>query len=219
MFIFNILAQIDVFMRSWIFFIALFGILYTASGQENHLIQLSGIVRNEYEQPLKFVHIKILNKRQGTITDRDGLFSFIAQPYDTIQFSSVGYKRAIFVLPDSLPNKHLDIDVYLARDTIMIEEAVIYPWKTYDEFKEAFLALELPDDDYERARKNIAIMKTQIILADDATPSENFRYVMQEQYEKTMVQGMRYPVIKLFDPFAWGRFIEAIKRGDFKKND
>lgn len=204
-------------MRRWIIIFLLIGFFSSAYGQRDDLIQLSGMVKDEYEQPLKFVHIKILNRRQGTISDQNGLFSFIAEPFDTIQFSSVGFKKAIFVLPDSLPEPHLNIDVYLARDTIAIQEAVIYPWKTYEDFKDAFLALELPDDDYERARKNIAIMKTQIILADDATPSENFRYVMQEQYEKTMVQGLQYPVIKLFDPLAWGRFIEAVKRGDFKK--
>lgn len=205
------------FMRSWILTIVLFTFCLSAFGQHSDLIQLSGMVKDEYEQPLRFVHIKILNRSMGTITDEDGLFSFIGQPYDTIQFSSVGFKKAIFVLPDSLPTPHLNIDVYLARDTIMLQEAVIYPWKDYKEFKDAFLALELPDDDYERARRNIALIKTQIILADDATPSENFRYVMQEQYEKTMVQGLQYPIIKLFDPLAWGRFIQAVKRGDFKK--
>ncbi len=204
-------------MRRWILFILFASTINVTYGQRDDLVQLSGMVMDEYEQALRFVHIKILNRNLGTITDEDGLFSFIAEPYDTIQFSSVGYKKALFVLPDSLPKHHLNIDVYLTRDTIMIQEAVIYPWKTYEEFKEAFLALELPDDDYERARKNIALMKTQIILADESTPTENFRYVMQEQYEKTMVQGLQYPVIKLFDPLAWGRFIQAVKRGDFKK--
>ena len=204
-------------MRSWILFIFFAATMNMAYSQRDDLVQLSGMVMDEYEQPLRFVHIKILNRNLGTITDQDGLFSFIAEPYDTIRFSSVGYKKALFVLPDSLPKHHLNIDVYLTRDTIMLQEAVIYPWKTYEEFKDAFLALELPDDDYERARKNIALIKTQIILADEATPTENFRYVMQEQYEKTMVQGLQYPVIKLFDPLAWGRFIQAIKRGDFKK--
>lgn len=206
-------------MRRWVIFLFLITFSLGAYSQRTDLIQLSGIVKDEYEQPLKFVHIKILNKKLGTITDENGLFSFIAEPHDTIRFSSVGFKKAIFVLPDSLPKPHLNIDVYLARDTIQIDEVRIYPWKTYEEFKEAFLALELPDDDYERARRNIALIKTQIILADDATPSENFRYVMQEQYEKTMVRGLQYPVIKLFDPLAWGRFIQAIKRGDFKKKE
>ncbi len=156
---------------------------------------------------------------QGTITDQNGIFSFISQPFDTIRFSSVGYKPAVFILPDSLPDPHLTIDVYMAPDTILMEEAVIYPWKTYEEFKEAFLALELPEDDYERARKNIAIIQTQILLSDEPVPGQSFKYVMQEQYEQTMMQGMAYPVIKLFDPLAWGRFVKALKDGEFKKKD
>ena len=186
---------------------------------EEELIQLSGIVKDEFESPLQFATVRIVNRHQGTISDHNGIFSFVSIPFDTIKFSCVGYKPALFVLPDSLPSPHLNIDVYLTRDTIMLEEAVIYPWKTYEEFKHAVIALELPDDDMDRALKNIALIKTQILLADEPIPTQNFKYVMQEQYEKSMMKGMAYPVIKLFDPIAWSRFIKAVKDGDFKKKD
>ncbi len=207
-----------------------FFVVQTAIAQENEkdekkeeieeeLIQLSGIVKDEFERPLQFVTIRILNRGQGTISDQRGIFSFISIPFDTIKFSCVGFKPALFVLPDSLPSPHLNIDVYLTRDTIMLEEAFIYPWKTYEEFKEAVLTLELPDDDYDRARRNIALIKTQILLADEPIPTQSFKYVMQENYERSMMKGMAYPVIKLFDPIAWSRFIKAVKNGDFKRDD
>jgi hypothetical protein len=191
----------------------------TEKVNEEDLVQLSGMVKDEFDRPLQFTTIRVLNRKQGTISDQSGIFSFISEPFDTIKFSSVGYKSAIFVLPDSLPSPHLNIDVYLTRDTVMLEEAYIYPWKTYEEFKKAVIALELPDDDLDRARRNIALIKTQILLADDPIPTQNFKYVMQEQYEKSMMKGMAYPVIKLFDPLAWARFIKAVQDGDFKKKD
>ena len=41
-------------------------------------------------------------------------------------------------------------------DTIMLAPTIIYPWPTEEEFKKAFVRLDIPDDDIEIARKNLA---------------------------------------------------------------
>ena len=69
---------------------------------DEKLIQLSGVVRNEYLQPLQFVHILIMNQRRGTISDTRGMFSFVVHPQDTIMFSAVGYKRTGLIITDTL---------------------------------------------------------------------------------------------------------------------
>ena len=43
----------------------------------------------------------------------------------------------------------------MPSDTIMLTQTIIYPWPSKEKFKEAFLKFDVPDDDYERAKKNM----------------------------------------------------------------
>lgn len=187
-------------------------------GQDKNLVQFAGRITNETAEPLPYAHILIMNSFRGTITDLEGKFSLVVEVYDTVLFSTVGYKRKILTIPDTLPKPFLTIDIVLEQDTILIAEVRIYPWKSYEEFKRALLNLKLPDDDNERARQNIALIKTQIILDNEPNARENFRYVMQQQYRETFNQGM-YPSYQIFNAFAWAKFFQALKRGDFKRDN
>jgi len=180
------------------------------------LIQLSGLLTDELLKPIPYAHVLVLNNYKGTITDKQGKFSFVVREHDSIMFSSVGYKRKILIMPDTLKDPFLNIELVLDIDTLMIKEVVIYPWKTYEEFKDAFLNLKLPTDDLERARKNIALIKTQIILDETPDASLNYKHILEEQYRETFNQGM-YPTYSIFNAFAWAEFFKALKRGDFKK--
>lgn len=185
--------------------------------RDKNLVQLTGRITNELLEPLQFAHILIMNNLRGTISDTDGKFSIVTEVHDTVLFSSVGYKRRFLVIPDTLPKPFLIIDLVLEQDTILIAEVEIYPWKSYEEFKQAFLNLKLPEDDNERARRNIAIIKAQIILDNSPNAKENFHNVMEQQYRQTFNKWM-YPSYQILNPFAWARFFEALKRGDFKSD-
>ncbi len=204
------------FMR-FLFPFFLFTIILVSEsyGQDERLVQLTGRIRDELLQPLPYSHIFIMNNMRGTITDNQGKFSIVTEINDTIMFSSLGYKRQTIVIPDNLPEPFLTLDIILPTDTFYIGEVVVYPWRTYEEFKEAFLNLKLPDDDMERARRNIALLKTQIIMENSPNSRENFQYVMDRQYQETFNQGT-VPSYQIFNPLAWVKFFEAIKRGDFK---
>lgn len=188
-----------------------------AGGQDKDLVQLSGRITNELTEPLPFAHVLIMNNYRGTITDKDGMFSLVVEVYDTVLFSTLGYKRRTMVIPDTLPKPFITTDIVLQEDTILIAAVKIYPWRSYEEFKDALLNLRLPDDDNERARRNIALIKTQIILYNEPNARENFQYVMEQQYRETFSQGM-YPSYQIFNPFAWAKFFQSLKRGDFKRN-
>jgi hypothetical protein len=184
--------------------------------KQGDLVQLTGRLLDELLQPLPYSHILVLNNYRGAITDKAGKFSFVAQVKDSILFSSLGYKRKIVVIPDTLPEPFMTFDLILDRDTFMIGEVEIYPWKSYEEFKQAFLSLKLPDDDMDRARKNIALIKTQIILDETPNSRQNFQHILEEQYRQTYTQG-NYPTYQILNAFAWAEFFKALKRGDFKK--
>ena len=206
-------------------FCCLFLLLFSASSifaqsdkrlEKGKLVQLTGRLYSELLQPLPFAHVLVLNNYRGTITDRDGKFSFVTQVGDSVMFSSLGYKRKIIVIPDTLNEPFLTTDIILNIDTFMIAEVEVYPWKSYEEFKKAFLNLELPDDDMDNARKNIALLKTQIILDETPSARANFQHIFEQQYRETYTQG-NYPTYQIFNAFAWAEFFKALKRGDFKK--
>jgi hypothetical protein len=189
--------------------------------EENGLVQFSGIVRDLEHRPLPYVNIIILNDRRGTTSDNRGMFSFVVQPNDTILFSHMGHKSTMHVIPDSIGGQQYPADIFMVNDTFQLAEVRIYPWKTYQEFKEAFLALDLPDDDEQRAYHNIELIKTQIrVNRDGAVPNPNIAYreVMRQQYNQLYSAGQT-PYYTIFDPMRWAKFFEALKRGDFKQED
>jgi len=186
---------------------------------KDELVQFSGMVRDLQHRPLPSVNIIILNERRGTTTDRRGMFSFVVRPNDTILFSHMGHKGTIHVIPDSLGGQQYPADIFLVSDTFQLAEVRIYPWKTYHEFKEAFLALDLPDDDEQRAYHNIALIKTQIKMNKNGpSPNINFREVMKQQYNQLYTAG-QMPYYTIFDPMRWSKFFESLRSGDFKRDD
>ena len=200
------------------FFVVIFlyaHIIPAVQSQDKKLIQLSGTVKNELLQPMAFAHILVLDNYRGAITNNFGTFSLVVEEADSVLISSVGYKRKYMQIPEDLPSHFLNIEVILLVDTLAIAEAKIYPWKTYEEFREAFVNLNLPTDDMERARRNIALIRTQIIMDHEPSARANFRYIMEQQYQQTFIQG-QYPSYQLLNPFAWAKFFKALKRGDFK---
>ena len=188
---------------------------------EDELVQFSGMVRDLQHRPLPNVNIIILNERRGTSSDFRGMFSFVVRSNDTILFSHMGHKGTIHVIPDSLGGQQYPADIFMVSDTFHLAEVRIYPWKTYQEFKEAFLALDLRNDDEDRAYKNIALIKTQIKLNRDGaapSPTVNFREVMRQEYNQLYTAGQS-PYYTIFDPLRWAKFFESLKRGDFKQDD
>ncbi len=146
------------------------------------------------------------------------MFSFVVEPLDTIVFSAVGYKKYFLVIPQSLKSIHYPVQVNMETDTIMIGQVDIYPWKTYEEFKEAFLSLELPDDDLKRAYQNIAMIKTQIQKSSSLSepdPNLNYQYYLKEMYNDLYTKGQT-PYYSIFDPLRWKQFFEYLEKGKFK---
>ena len=197
----------------------LFIISLDVSGQKDDLIQFSGVIRNLKYEPVENVHIINVNEKTGTTSNRKGMFSFIVQPSDSIVFRSVGYKNTLVVIPDSVSSGHYPRDVYMLNDTIRLAEVKIFPWKSYEEFKVAFMNLELPQQkELERAYKNIALIQVQLNMDFEPDANLSFKNAMKQQYEKLYYAG-QYPSISILNPLKWAEFFKALKDGDFKNDD
>jgi hypothetical protein len=198
-----------------LFFFFLYLLVLPGSAQEKKLIQLNGRVINEMLEPLPFSHILIMNSYRGAITNSNGRYTLVVEVGDTVLFSAAGYKRKYLRMPGTVTKPFLQLDVQLEIDTLVIDAVEVYPWKSYEEFKEAFVNLKLPTDDMERARRNIALIRTQIIMDYEPDSYANFQNIMEQQYRQTYSQNMN-PSWQILNPFAWAKFFEALKRGDYK---
>ncbi len=185
------------------------------SAQDSPYYQVSGTIRNDLYQPIDYVHVVNINLNKGTITDQNGRFSIVCMKKDTLVFSSMGYKKLYMAIPDTIEDQFVFHDIYLDQDTVEIREVKIFPWKTYDEFKRAFLALDIEDKEREAAERNIALIKQQIILNTGSDPGLGYKYTMYNHNIDAMNLGIG-PQNNLLNPIAWGRFIQSLKNGDFK---
>ena len=187
---------------------------------KEELIQFSGIIiTGDSLNPVPFATIIVKNTLRGTTSDYFGYFSFVAQPLDTIVFSSIGFKKSEFIVPDTLNENRYSLIQMLQNDTVMLDEAIVYPWPTQDQFKQAFLNLDIPDDALEIARKNLS--EEQLSARAESMPMSanmNFRYQMQQRTNQMYYAGQFVPN-NLLNPMAWAKFIEAWKRGDFKRKE
>lgn len=184
------------------------------------LVQFSGaVVTGDSLHPVPFTHIIDHKTSFGTISDYYGYFSFVARKGDTITFSAVGFKKGLFIIPDTIQSNRYTLFQVMATDTIYLNETVIYPWPTKEQFKEAFLALELADDDLEIARKNLD--RYDLYVRGEVMPmdgSMNYRNYIDQTVSKLYYAGQTQP-ISLLNPFAWAQFIKAWQDGKFKRKE
>jgi signal peptidase I len=184
------------------------------------LVQFSGVVvESDSLRPVPYASVIVHNSYRGTISDYFGYYSFVAQEGDTIEFSAIGYNPAVFVIPDTLTNNKYSLIQVLRSDTVNLPQATVYPWPTREQFKKAFLSLELPEDDIIRADRNMARADNKIRAAGmPMDASMNYKYGMQ-QYQSKLYYAGQLPPNNLLNPIAWAKFIKAWQKGDFKKKN
>lgn len=193
---------------------------FTQEADEKKYIQFSGIVvTGDSISPVSFTNIVIKNTWRGTVADYYGYFSFVARKHDTIVFSAVGHGKIEFVIPDSITSERYSLIQIMPTDTILLPQTVIYPWPSREDFKEHFLTYDVPDDDYERARKNLEGSKIRELAATyPMDGSMNYRRSMQAHQANLYYIGQTQPITVL-NPFAWAEFIKAWKEGKFKRKN
>ncbi|MBE0648303.1 MAG: carboxypeptidase-like regulatory domain-containing protein [Bacteroidales bacterium] len=182
------------------------------------LVQFTGItVTADSLSSVPFTKILIKTSHEGTTTDAMGYFSFVAHIGDTVLFNAIGYKPTSFIIPDTILHQRYSLIQLMTADTLTLTPAIIFPWPTYEEFKQAFINLDIPDDDLERARRNLSPAK--IMMMADQLPMDarmNYNNYIENQTSKLYYFGQQQP-FSIFNPFAWAQFIKAWKDGKFKR--
>ena len=209
-------------MKKFIPLIAIFLLsVFKLSAQEKgELIQFSGLIMtSDSLTGIPYATVMIKESYRGTMSNYQGFFSLVAKKGDVVVFSSIGYKPVEFVLSDTLKESKYSIIQLLTSDTVYISPTVIYPWPTKEQFRQAFLALNIPDDDLERAHINLE--RERLAELGEALPydgKESASIYLQEQAQKFYYAGQA-PPMNVFNPVAWAKFIEAWKKGEYKRKD
>ncbi|MDE5420687.1 carboxypeptidase-like regulatory domain-containing protein [Ancylomarina sp. DW003] len=116
-------------------------------------IFFTGAVMDQVDlKTLPYAHFSI-NKKQGGITNEYGRFSIWVSSGDTINYSYVGYNDVKVVVSDSLQQDDYLFGVFLAKDTIALQEVLILP--RFGDFKEAFMNAKVNTPEYVRAKNNV----------------------------------------------------------------
>ena len=190
----------------------------TDTAVQRKLIQFSGVVVDSEDLlQVPFTSIMVANTTRGTISDYSGYFSFVARENDTIVFSYIGYKPILFVIPDTLSNPRYSIIQMMNKDTVRLQEIEIYPWPSKEQFKEAFINLDVPDDDYYRAMQNLALAEMRDRRKGSRMGANmNQVYAIQQQQTMLYNSGQLYPTTNLLNPVAWAKFIDSWRKGELK---
>ena len=199
-----------------LFVLALLGGTQVFGQGGNKIVQLSGIIVNEDSVGLAGAHIYVPAAGRGSSTNIYGYFSLPVLAYDSVLISFVGYEKQHYIVPDDQGDA-ITIVIKLVPDPTELETIEVFPFPSEEMFKEAVLALKLPEE------KNYNLND---LYGDEAmaqmlrnTPYDgamNFRYYQDLQFDYT---HSRYGHVQnpFLNPFNWAKFIQDLKKK--KKND
>lgn len=189
-----------------------------ANAQGFGVIQFSGEIHSADDPHKAIPFVTVYDFRTGiiTISNYEGFFSLVAMEGDTVQFSCLGFKKQWFIIPSDIPDKKFVKEIFLEPTFMMLKEQVVYPWGTRDQFPEAFVHTKIPDDDLERAKRNLNpdVIRSMITNAP-ADPNINSQRVLTNYASSLYYYGQPHP-ISLLNPVAWSQFISDIKNGRYK---
>ena len=189
--------------------------------EQDSVIQFSGLVITDGEEGeatlLPYTNIGIVGTSRGTSSDAEGYFSIAAKKGETVRFTRIGFKDVEYTIPDTLSQTLYYYIQIMTEDENILPEAVIFPWPDREYFKYEFLAIDISDELREKAEENLAedvLEELRYTIPVDGAEATSL--VLKERARDFQYVGQNKPQ-QIFNPLAWKQFIDAWKRGDFKK--
>lgn len=185
---------------------------------QDSVVQLYGVVMTaDSLRGLPGVSVVEKNSGRGTITNPQGVFSIAVLKGDRIEFTFVGYKPKTIVIPKDLAGNQFSVIQLMVTDTVYLPATIIKPRPTREQFERDFIATAVPDDDIEIARKNTEEAKRNILARSLPSDGREATNLGLRQGAQRMYYSGQNPPQNIFNPLAWGEFVKAWKRGDYKK--
>jgi len=188
---------------------------------ENPYILFTGLVLTADDSLRALPYVAIKNNRRGLIgyTNEVGHFDVVVKKGDTIWFTQAEKISEWHVIPDTLTANKYHVIKLMAQDTIDLPVIFIraLPLKTM--FDHDFVNADIADDMETRANKNMEseVLKENMKLKPaDAKESQQ---LLAQTRANQLYYYKQAPPQNYLSPLVWAQFIEAWKRGDFKKKN
>lgn len=187
---------------------------------KDSVVQLYGVVMTaDSLRGLPSVTVKLRNQNRGTYTNEQGVFSLVVLKGDIIEFTSVGFKPKSVTIPTNLEGNAFSVIQLMVVDTVYLPATIIKARPRREQFEREFVSADVPADKIEIARQNTLTAQSRMLqqsLPRDGGESVNR---VQRQYAQSQYYNGQFRPQNIFNPLAWNEFIQAWKRGDFKKKD
>ncbi|MBP6620083.1 MAG: carboxypeptidase-like regulatory domain-containing protein, partial [Leadbetterella sp.] len=172
------------YLLSTVFFFVMVAIGYQANAQgEKKFVTFSGfVIDGSNDEPLPGAYVINDRAGRGVFTNSKGYFIIDVFPGDSILFSYLGFRKQFHIIPKNVGLDYSAV-VELSIDAKMLKEVKVYPFRTEEEFKTAFLEMELPNaKEREILERNYSSENIKRMAANQAMGSVgNYRYAMDQQ--------------------------------------
>ena len=190
----------------------------STSTSNTEVVQVSGlVVTGDSLRPLPYATVYRVRDSRGTMTDARGFFSIPVLEGDTLMFSSTGYIQRDVIITNGGEKNRISIVQPMGRDTIMMNEAFIYPWPSRESFKREFMALGLDETAYDIGQQALDPFDIYDRLIDVGQDGQGVISAELRQMSLDYGTAGSLPTTNLLNPVAWAQFLRALKNGDLGK--
>lgn len=190
---------------------------FAQQGMEN-IIQINGVVMTaDSLRAVPGATILVKNQNRGVEAEYTGVFSIVCYKGDTLEFSSIGYRSKEFVVPKNIDGQYYSLIQLMVQDTFYLPETIIRPLPSKEAFDYAFKYWHIPNDQYELARRNTDAYLLRMLAYTMPIDGREAQARQLAKQANEAVYYMQRPPMNIFNPIAWGEFIQSWKRGDYRK--
>jgi hypothetical protein len=187
---------------------------------KDSVVQLYGIVMTaDSLVGIPAVSITVKGQNRGTITNNQGVFSIVVLKGDEVEFTHVSFKPKTITIPRNLEGNQYSVVQLLIEDTNYLPATIIRPRPSPQQFERDFVKTKVPDDDIEIARQNNSAAKRRALIQSTPMDGKEATAVQFKNIATKASYAGQQPPMNIFNPAAWSEFIQAWKRGDFKRKN
>jgi len=165
------------------------------------------------------VTVMVKGQNRGTISNAYGVFSIVVLKGDEIEFTHVSYKPKRITIPRNMEGNQYSVVQLMVADTVYLPATIIKPRPTPEQFERDFVNTKVDDDQYEVARKNLSEANRRAWMRTVSGDGGEATRIQMNKIANQAVYRGQAPPMNIFNPAAWGEFINAWKRGDFKRKN
>ncbi len=184
-----------------------------AQGEQKFITFSGFVIDANTEEPM--VGAYVINHRagKGVQTNAKGYFILDVFPGDSIVFSFMGFKPQYHIIKKNTGLTYSAV-VELNIDNKWLKEVKVYPFRTEEEFKMAFLSMDAPNEEERRIiEKNLGSATLRsIAMATPMNAMGNYRYALDQQLNHLHNQKMT-TMNPLMNAGSWINFIRSVKSG------